>query len=59
MAEQLDTKDNLTDIEVLVVTASGYESTIAEAPASISIVNSEQIQKTYKELRGGCFEAYR
>jgi outer membrane receptor for ferrienterochelin and colicins len=51
MAEQLDTNDNLSDIEVLVVTASGYESTIAEAPASISIVNSEQIkQQPVKDL---------
>ena len=51
MGEQLDTNVNSSDIEVLVVTASGYESTIAEAPASISIVNSEQIkQQPVKDL---------
>jgi outer membrane receptor for ferrienterochelin and colicins len=51
MAEQLDINDASSDIEVLVVTASGYESTIAEAPASISIVDSEQIkQQPIKDL---------
>lgn len=51
IAEQADVKDNSSDIEVLVVTASGYESTVAKAPASISIVNSEQIkQQPVKDL---------
>jgi outer membrane receptor for ferrienterochelin and colicins len=51
IAEKLDIKDDSSDIEVLVVTASGYESTIAEAPASISIVNSAQIkQQPVKDL---------
>ena len=50
-AEQANVKDNSSDIEVLVVTASGYESTIAQAPASISIVDSDRIkQQPVKDL---------
>jgi outer membrane receptor for ferrienterochelin and colicins len=51
IAEQWDINDNSSDIEVLVVTASGYESTVAEAPASISIVDPKQIkQQPVKDL---------
>lgn len=51
MAKESDIGSESTAIEVLVVTASGYESTIADAPASISIVNSAQIkQQPVKDL---------
>ncbi|MBL4630745.1 MAG: TonB-dependent receptor [Paraglaciecola sp.] len=51
MAKESDIGSESTAIEVLVVTASGYQSTIADAPASISIVNSAQIkQQPVKDL---------
>jgi outer membrane receptor for ferrienterochelin and colicins len=51
MAEVSDIDNKLSNIEVVVVTASGYESSIADAPASISIVDSTQIkQQPIKDL---------
>jgi outer membrane receptor for ferrienterochelin and colicins len=51
MAEQSTVDVKKSDTEVIVVTASGYESTIARAPASISIVDSAQIeQQPIKDL---------
>jgi outer membrane receptor for ferrienterochelin and colicins len=51
MAEESDVDTQSPDMEVVVVTASGYESTIADAPASISIVDFAQIrQQPVKDL---------
>ena len=51
IAKDSDISNDSTAIEVLVITASGYESTIADAPASISIVDSVQIkQQPVKDL---------
>jgi outer membrane receptor for ferrienterochelin and colicins len=45
VAAESEINGNSSTTEVVVVTASGYESTIAQAPASISIVDSEQIMQ--------------
>lgn len=51
MAEESDVDTQSPNMEVVVVTASGYESTIADAPASISIVDFAQIkQQPVKDL---------
>lgn len=51
MAEEPGVDNKLSNTEVVVVTASGYESSIADAPASISIVDSVQIkQQPIKDL---------
>lgn len=51
MAEESDIDTQPPNMEVVVITASGYESTIAEAPASISLVDFAQIrQQPIKDL---------
>ncbi len=44
-SEQVTEKTNTTQLEKIVVTASGYEQNVAEAPASISVITAEEIEK--------------
>lgn len=43
--EQVTEKADTTQLEKIVVTASGYEQNVAEAPASISVITAEEIEK--------------
>ncbi|WP_164835548.1 TonB-dependent receptor plug domain-containing protein, partial [Pseudoalteromonas sp. TB51] len=39
------------DIETIVVTASGFEQTLAQAPASITLISKKQLEnRAYKDL---------
>ena len=50
MAEATETAD-ITDKETLVVTATGFEQKIQNAPASISVISKEQIEdKAYRDI---------
>ncbi|MDI4668916.1 ligand-gated channel protein [Pseudoalteromonas shioyasakiensis] len=43
--------DKKQDMEVIVVSASGYEQMLKEAPASISVIDREQLEKRfYRDL---------
>ncbi|MEZ9059902.1 TonB-dependent receptor domain-containing protein [Vibrio pelagius] len=42
---------NTTTMETMVVTASGYEQLVTEAPATISVITREQLEnRSYKDL---------
>ncbi len=46
-----ETGINTTAMETVVVTASGYEQNVTEAPATISVLTREQLEnRSYKDL---------
>ncbi|CAH0529879.1 TonB-dependent receptor domain-containing protein [Vibrio hippocampi] len=50
--EQATSTDaNLTEMDTMVVTASGYEQAVTEAPATISVITREQLDnRSYQDL---------
>lgn len=47
-AEEQMVQDDVTKLETIVVTtAGGFEQNIADAPASISVITGEELQKNH------------
>lgn len=40
-----ETADNVVKLNTIVVTATGYEQDLVQAPASITVINREELDK--------------
>lgn len=51
---QSETPTSATVLGKIVITAGGFEQTVRDAPASVSVVTAEELEKGQLHQPGGC-----